>query len=122
MKNDDDHEISGQPIADEILTKFGYPRKTIEEIKHVIATHRGSTGPEPKTITAKIIANADAMAHFDAVPWLLQIGLENNSNDLSPAVAWVRDKMERNWNTKLTLPEAKEIIKPKYEAAMLLLK
>jgi uncharacterized protein len=116
MKNDPDHEISGQAIAEEILKKFNYSQDVIDEIKHIIASHRGSTGPEPNTITAKIVANADAMSHFDVIPWFIQLGLKKHNNDLKQATQWTYDKIERDWNKKLTLPEAKELVNKKYEA------
>ena len=115
IKNDSDHEISGQIIAEEILKDYDYPQDTINEIKHIIASHRGGSGAEPKTVSAKIVANADAMAHFDVVPWLIQIGLKNNNGDLRKAVEWTYKKIERDWNNKLTLPEAKELTQKKYE-------
>ncbi|MAG28590.1 hypothetical protein CL632_00370 [bacterium] len=121
MKNDPDHEISGQPIAEQILKDIGYPQKIIDEVKHIIASHRGSTGPKPETITAKIVANADAMAHFDAIPWFMQLSLKNHDNDLEKAVNWIYNKIERDWSQKLTLPESKEIVKEKYEAIKLIL-
>jgi hypothetical protein len=37
------------------------------------------------------------------------------------AVVEIEKKLQRNWEKKLTLPEAKRIVKPKFEAIMLLL-
>ena len=115
------HEITGIPEAEKILKQFNYPQKIIDEVKHCIESHRGSGTIKPKTIVAKIVANADAMAHFDTILALLQIALKKENNDIEKAVNWVYDKIERDWNKKLTIPEAKEMMKEKYEAIKLLL-
>lgn len=123
IKYDHDHHISGQPMAQELMRSLGYPQKKIDKVKHIIASHRGSlSGDKPETLEALIVANADAMAHFDVVPWLLMISYNNHDKDVKKAVRWVSHKLERDWNKKITLPEAKSIIEEKYKAAMLLLK
>jgi len=114
------HEITGIPEAEKILKQFNYPQKIIDEVKHCVESHRGSGTIKPKTVIAKIVANADAMAHFDTIPALLQVALRKENNNLEKAVNWVYDKIERDWNKKLTIPEAKEMMKKKYEAIKLL--
>ncbi len=115
------HEITGQREAEKILKELGYSSKAIEEIKEAIGSHRGSLDVKPKSLTAKILANADAMAHFDVVPVLLRVGLDKYNRDEKLAAKWVLDKLERDWNKKLTIPEAKEMVTEKYQAAKLLL-
>jgi len=119
-KNDPVHEKVGAPIAEKILRDFGYSENVIEEVKHCIESHRSSKDVQPRTIIAKIVANADGMSHFD-VPYFLQMGLRKKNNNLEETVRWTLDVVERNWNKKLTLPEAREIMKEKYEAARLML-
>jgi uncharacterized protein len=114
------HEITGIPEAEKVLKQLNCPQEVINEVKHCIESHRGSGNKEPKTIIAKIIKNADAMAHFDAIPVLIQIGLEKENNNIEKAVKWVYDKIERDWNKKLTIPEAREMMREKYEAIKLL--
>lgn len=115
------HEITGQREAEKILKELGYPPKTIEEIKEAIGSHRGSLDVKPKSLTAKILANADAMAHFDVVPVLLRVGLDKYEKNEKLAAKWVLDKLERDWNKKLTIPEAKKMVTDKYKATKLLL-
>jgi putative nucleotidyltransferase with HDIG domain len=108
------HEITGIPEAEMILKGLNYPPKVIDEIKHCVQSHRGSKDVTPKTITAKIVANADAMAHFDAFPALIQFALDRESNP-EKALGWIYEKLKRDWNKKLTIPEAREMIKEKYK-------
>lgn len=112
-KKDIDHHITGAKKAGKILKKLNYPEKKIKEIQKAIICHRGSDNIKPKTILEKIIANADAMSHFDALPlfyyWRAQVG-----DDFYTTTKWIKEKYERNWKSKLTLPEAKKIVKDKY--------
>ncbi len=62
----EDHEITGVAEAERILKSVGYPQNVIDEVKHCVESHRGSKDIKPRTITAKIVANADAMAHFES--------------------------------------------------------
>jgi hypothetical protein len=67
------------------------------------------------------VANADAMAHFDLFPALVRAALIKEDDNLKEAVEWLDQKIERDWNKKLTIPEARKMIKEKYEAIKLLL-
>jgi uncharacterized protein len=120
IKKDEEHHIVGVLKAEAILKKLDYPENIIKEIKHCILSHRTSKGPKPKTMIAKIVANADAMAHFDALPvffyWRAKRGYDFNT-----ILEWTRIKLEKDWNKKITLPEAKKLMKNQYKASMLLL-
>ena len=93
----------------------------VNEIKHCVESHKGNEDNPPKTITAEIVANADAMAHFDVIPAMLQVALNKQNNNLEEAFDWLYEKIERDWNKKLTIPEARKMMKDKYDAIMLLM-
>jgi len=114
------HEITGAKEAEKILRDLGCSQEIINELKHCVESHRGSKDIKPKTKLAKIIANADAMAHFDAVPALFQIFLKNENDDIEKASRRVYEKIGRDWSKKLTIPEAKELVRERYGAIMLL--
>jgi hypothetical protein len=40
------------------------------------------------------------MAHFDIIPVLIQAALKKENR-------WLYEKIERDWNKKLTIPEAR---------------
>jgi len=115
----ENHHITGISEAEKILLKYNAPQDVIDEVKHCIESHRASEGVPPKTKIAKIIANADAMAHFDILPvffyWL------SKKQTFDEVFKWVDDKIERDWKEKLTLPEARTIMKDKYKAIKLIL-
>ena len=53
------HEVEGAKMAEEILTKFNFPKEKIKKVKECIISHRFRGGNEPKTIEAKILFDAD---------------------------------------------------------------
>jgi uncharacterized protein len=121
QKNDEMHYVVGVPIAEKLLKKFHYSEEIINEIKHCILSHRTSVGPKPKTMIAKIVANADAMAHFDAIPVLIYWRATEHEN-FEKILQWINNKIQNDWNKKINLPEARKIAKNKYKAAKLILK
>ncbi len=116
----ENHDVTGVPEAEKILKKLNTPQDVIDEVKHCIESHRGSKDIPPRTTIAKIIANADAMAHFDVLPVFFY--WRSKKQTFEEAFKWVDSKIDRDWNKKLTLPEAREMMKEKYEAIKLVLK
>mgnify|MGYP000114837100 CR=1 FL=1 len=116
----ENHHKTGAVEAEKILREFGYPEEITEHVKECILTHRSMEGENPRTIEAKIIASADAMAHYDTIPWLLIVRFKKTGN-LKESVEWVLEKVNRGWEKKIFIPEAREMIKEKYKAAKLLL-
>jgi len=116
----EDHHLTGAKIAEEKLRELGYPEEKIIQVKQCILAHRGSKNIAPETIEAKIIADADALSTFDYIhgPFLAAFVYEK-LNQIQARKS-VKQKYINSWN-KLSFPESKEIIKPKYEAVMLLL-
>lgn len=114
-----EHHIYGAIEAEKILQGLEYPQEKIEIIKDCIICHRGSIRKEQKTKEAICVASADAMAHIDQVPSLLHLAYHNRSMDVKEGAEWVSRKIERSWN-KLC-PEAKDIMKKKYESAKVVL-
>lgn len=121
IKHDEDHHIVGLPEAEKILKKFDYSKEIIKEVKHCVASHRTSKGSKPKTMVAKIVANADAMAHLDILPVFFWWRKSRKNYTFEETVKWVKNKIEKDWKKKITLPEAKKISRNKYEAIKLLL-
>jgi uncharacterized protein len=115
-----EHHIHGAVEAERILKEFNYPEEKIKVIKECIVQHRGSVPLERTTKESECLASADAMAHIDQVPSLLHLAYCNKKMGISEGADWVCKKLERSWN-KLC-PEAKEIIKAKYESAKVVLK
>ncbi|KPU63114.1 phosphohydrolase [Thermococcus sp. EP1] len=61
----EDHAKESAKIARRFLSSLGYPK--IEEVVHAIEAHRFSKPPEPKTIEAKILSDADKLDAIGAI-------------------------------------------------------
>ena len=112
-----DHAATGATEAAKILKQMGVPQETVDEITGCIETHHGAPSV-PKTLSAKILANAHAMAPFDVMPALLY-SMIMQEHDFEKAVADAHAKIEGEW-AKVTLFEAREMAQQKYGAAKLM--
>lgn len=54
-----DHAAWGSSKSEEILEELGYSKKVIEKVKQCIESHRYSAGPNPESIEAKVLSDAD---------------------------------------------------------------
>ena len=120
IKDDKEHHIIGIPRAEKILREHNYSEDIIKQVLHCVESHRISKGPKPRTMIAKIIANADAMAHFDVLP-IFFYWRGSRGENFEEILKWVDAKIEKDWNKKITLPEAKRTVEKKYKAIRLLL-
>jgi uncharacterized protein len=116
----EDHHLTGMQIAEEKLKELDYPLEKIEMVKRCILNHRGSQKNNPTSIEEKIIADADALSNFDNIPGIFKAAfMYENLNQLEAKEA-VRKKLENKWN-QLNFENSKDIIRPKYEALMVIL-
>lgn len=116
-----DHHITSAKIAEDKLNEFGYPVEKIEMVKKCIQNHRGSQPCIRKSLEEKIIAEADALSAFESIAGLFKAAFIYENLDQGTAKESVRKKLENKW-AQLIFDKSKEIIRPKYEAIMLLLK
>ncbi|PIN91310.1 metal-dependent phosphohydrolase [Candidatus Pacearchaeota archaeon CG10_big_fil_rev_8_21_14_0_10_35_13] len=119
MHGRENHHITGAEIAEKKLKELNYPEEKIEQVKHCIRTHRGSKDIKRETKEAQIVADADAMSHFDRIGGIFWIAYFVEKLNQEEAREFVKTKLTKSFN-KLS-KNAKEIIKPRYEAAMMLL-
>ena len=119
LKKNQEHHITGITKAEKILKRYGYSEEVIKEVKHCVESHRTSKGPKSHTMIAKIIANADAMSHFDVLPVFFY--WRSKKYTLIELLNWADNKIKNDWKRKITLPEAKKMSEKKYKATRLLL-
>jgi len=115
-----DHHITGAKIAEEKLKEFNYPTDKIGEVKKCVLNHRGSQNSNKDSIEEKIIADADAISAFDHIQGLFFAAYVAERRSQEEARNSVKQKLINSWN-KLCFQESRDLIKPKFEAAMLLL-
>lgn len=117
----DNHHITGPKIAEKKLKELNYPSDKIELVKECIFNHRSSVGNKAKSLEGQIIIEADALSNFDNIAGIFKAAYSYEGKTQEEARESVRSKLEKKWN-QLQFEDSKKIIKPKYEAAMLLLK
>jgi len=115
----ENHHITGSEIAEKKLKELGYDEDKIKKVKHCIFSHRGSRDIFRESVEAQIIADADSMCHFDDIKGLFYVCYGVSKLNQNEAGKKVYEKLINSYN-KLS-DEAKEIVKPKFEAAKLLL-
>jgi len=115
-----DHHITSSKIAEEKLREFGYPEDRIKWVTDTIYTHRGSQKMKPKTIEGQILIEADAMSAFMNISGLFRCALVYEELSRHEAAESVKRKLQNKWE-QLGFPKSKEMMKPYYDAAMLLL-
>ncbi len=114
------HEEKGTEFAEEILNKLSYPKNKIEIIKDAIYSHRGSKNRPKKTLVAKCLTDADAMAHFSAIPSLFYLAyITYGIKDVNKAKDFVREKLARSWS-KIS-PDAQKLILTEHHAVKVIL-
>jgi putative nucleotidyltransferase with HDIG domain len=116
-----DHHITGAKVAEEKLKELQYPAEKIEFVKKCILNHRGSQQNRRSSIEEQIIAEADVMSNFDNIAGIFKAAFVYENKTQGEAKDSVRQKLEQKWK-QLRFKNSKRIIKPKFEAAMLLLK
>jgi len=117
----EDHHITGAKIAEEKLREFNYPEEKIELIKKCILNHRGSRQNPRASIEEQITAEADVMSAFDNISGIFKAAFMYENLNQGEAKISVRKKFENKWK-QLNFEKSKELIRPKYEAAMIILK
>lgn len=117
----ENHHITSAEITEKKLRELDYPEPKIEKVKQCILSHRGSNKINGISLEAQIISDADAMANFDNISGIFKAAFVYENLTQGEARISVREKLKRKWD-KLCLQESKELIKSRYDSAMLLLK
>ena len=120
MVGREDHHITGAKIAEEKLREFGYSEEKTQLVKKCVLHHRGSQKMKSESLEEQIVAEADAMSAFDNVSGIFMAAFlyENKTQEEGRKVAL--KKLTNKWE-QLSFEKSKEIIRPKFEAAVLLL-
>lgn len=112
------HHITGAEEAKRLLLEWGCDESKAQQVKDIILAHASSGGVEAKTVEQKILKSADGMAQFDSLELWFWSAYKKG---MTPEEARkdVYDKIDKFWNKMM--PEAKKMMKQKYDAVRLLL-
>lgn len=89
-----EHHITGAEMAETLLLKYNYPQDKIKKVKKSVFNHRSSKNATD--IEDICVADADILAHFDNIPMLFNVILNNvwdkNSNNITLTELRIRMK------------------------------
>lgn len=94
----EEHHIHGAKMAEGILREFKYDENKIELVKNCILNHRGSINNRRLSKEEQIIADADAISHFDSIPSLLYLAYKEKNMSIEDGKQFVKSKLERSFN------------------------
>lgn len=116
----EDHHITWAKIAEEKLIELKYEPEKIDLVKKCILNHRWSQDNIRESIEEKILAEADILSNFDNLPWIFMAAFIYENKNQSEARESALKKL-KNKRNQLHFEKSRKIIRPKYEAALLLL-
>lgn len=113
------HHLYGKDLAEQLLQKYHYPKEKIERVKKCVLNHRGMKDFPRNSIEEEIVADADVIAHFDALPSLFSDAFHVRGLNLEEGTEFVFRKLQRDYQ-KLS-PRSKELFKNRYDQIMKIL-
>jgi putative nucleotidyltransferase with HDIG domain len=116
-----DHEKESLRIANEILEKCGYTEKECSFIVSEIITPHSCSHTIPTTLEGKVLATADAMAHFQKDFFIYAAWHHFGDKDnITSFKEWVLTKIDKNFFKKIFFDEYRKEIESEYKALKLL--
>jgi HD superfamily phosphodiesterase len=111
------HQKIGATEAEKIMKKFEYSKYKIDAVKSIILVHSCSNARKvPKTLEGKILASADAMAHY-VNDFYLQIAVDGKRT-LKDYKKWALEKLNRDYNRKIFFKFAKKEIEDRHKVLL----
>ena len=107
LTDEEPHDEIGSAKAYNLLIEKGFDKELAEKVKSIILTHR-CRKYSPETVEQKIVASADAMAHF-LPPFYLWIG-KYSSKNFEGIVEGNLRKIERDYNEKIFFEDEKKMV------------
>jgi len=119
---DDGHDVYGKKAAKERLSKTKLSLEKIELIANACLSHRAEE-IQPESLEAKILATVDAMSHFISPNFYFRVFEHYRKlKSFEETLDIIKKKLDRDYQQKILFDQAKEKIKPTYEAWKVVLK
>ena len=85
-----DHAQWGKKETHSILTEYGYEPETVQSVTRCVESHRYSKGPQPDTLEASVVADADDLDALGAIGIARTFA---HSGDFEKTVDHIREKI-----------------------------
>jgi HD superfamily phosphodiesterase len=114
--HDKDHDSWGAEFSKKYLIEKGFGKEVADGVYNACLVHR-VTDLKPESVEAKILATADAMSHFEEGFYLrIFYAWSKRMSNYQEMKDKLIKKIERDYHQKIFFNEARETIKPMYEA------
>jgi putative nucleotidyltransferase with HDIG domain len=118
---DSKHERRSLELARELLAKADFTTDEISLIvDDAIKYHSCRDGEQPVSPEGRVLATADAMAHFQT-DFLLHAFIDVSEVDYPKRKKWASDKIEKDFNYKIFFEDIREEVRPQFEALKLMI-
>lgn len=116
LRANPDHEQRSLELARELLKDVGFGESEIVEIVDKIIAPHSCRKTFPETLEGKVLATADAMAHFQTDFYPFFAWQHYGSKDYEGFKAWLLKKIEKDFCKKIFFDEVKAEIREDYIA------
>ncbi len=118
MKREDkNHEQESLNIARKLLQDGGYSDDEVKiVVDDAIRFHSCHDGEKPESLAGKVLATADALAHFKTDFYVFatwSFGMKGE--ELANIKEWVLKKIDRDLNNKIQFDEVRDEVQAEYE-------
>lgn len=113
---DGDHQSAGAKESQKVLAEYGYSDEVKKQVHDMICTHSCDEDSMPVSLEAKVLATADAMAHYMR-NFYLYIAVQGKRN-FEEYRKWALEKLERDYSRKIHFDFAREVIKDRHDMFM----
>lgn len=114
-REDPTSEVLSLQIAEELLNQADFDQQTIRLlVDDALRYHSCRDGEKPKSDVGKVLATADAMAHFqtDFYPYAFSAKL---FSDYQKTKNWAAGKIDKDYKNKIFFEDIKAEVLPQYE-------
>jgi len=111
LEDAEPHDEIGSEKAYNLLIEKGFSQELAEKAKNVVLRHRCRNYP-PETLEEKIVASADAMAHF-LPPFYFWIGRYSKGNFME-VMEKSNKKNERDFKDKIFFDDERKMVEEQY--------
>lgn len=115
-RHDPAHAQISLDKAEELLVAAGYDESTIRRlVDDALRYHSCHGDKHPQSDEGKVLATADAMAHFltDFYPYMQENVFKDRSDEAFRR--WAAEKIERDYHIKIFYDDERARVKPAYE-------
>lgn len=111
-----ENEMISLNIGRQLMAESGFNEDEIKLIiDDAVRYHSCHNGERPTSLEGKILATADAMAHFKTDFYLFAATQFAGDMSLEKIKQWTLEKIDRDLNIKIFFEEIREEVRPDYE-------